>query len=133
VNYLDNCGKRRQLDTLLGTYNLISTVNVPTRTANGSVTAIDNIFVNMSRNYTISPFINGLSDDDGQLINLTDVMLAKQACETQLIRKINNHAIAEFQLKLSYENWDGIFVENDVNNLFNTFHNIFKDFPLMFH
>jgi exonuclease III len=125
VNYLDNCSKRQQLGTLLSTYNLISTVNFPTRMANSSVTAIDNIFVNMSRNYTISPFINGLSDHDTQLINLKDVMLPKQACETQLIRKINNHTIAKFQLKSSYENWDEIFVEDDVNTLFNTFHNIY--------
>jgi hypothetical protein len=30
VNYLDNCSKRQQLDTLLSTYNLISTSNFPT-------------------------------------------------------------------------------------------------------
>jgi hypothetical protein len=56
---------------------------------------------------------------------LNNVILQEQACETQLIRKINNYTIAEFQLKLSYENWDEIFVENDVNISFNNFHNTY--------
>jgi hypothetical protein len=89
------------------------------------VTAIDNIFINKTRNYTIRPFINGLSDHDAQLILLNNVILEEQACETQLIRKINNYTIAEFQLKLSYENWNKIFVANDVNTLFNNFHNTY--------
>jgi hypothetical protein len=54
-----------------------------------------------------------------------DVKLPKQACETQIVRKINSPTIAEFQLKLSCEDWEGIFVEDDVNTLFNTFHNIY--------
>jgi hypothetical protein len=93
--------------------------------ANGSVTAIDNIFINKTRNYTRRPFINGLSHNDAQLMFLNNVILQEQACETELIRKINNYTIDEFQLKLSYENWDEIFVENDVNTLFNNFHNTY--------
>jgi hypothetical protein len=74
INYLDNSNKRQQLDTLLATYNLKSTVHFPTRISNVSITARDNSFINKSRNYTISLFINGLSDHDGQLIILNIII-----------------------------------------------------------
>jgi len=67
INYLNNCNKRHKLDQLLATYNLTSTVHFPTIISSGSITVIDNIFINKSKNYTINPFINGLSDHDGQL------------------------------------------------------------------
>jgi hypothetical protein len=93
--------------------------------ANRSVTVIDEIFINKKRNYTIRPFIDGLSDHDAKFILLNNVILQEQACETQLVRKINNYTVAKFQLKLSYENWDEIFVESDVNTLFNNFHSTY--------
>jgi len=40
-------------------------------------------------------------------------------------RDINQSTIAEFQLKLSYETWDKIFMKNDVNEIYNSFLNIF--------
>jgi hypothetical protein len=75
INYLDNSNKRQQLDTLLATYNLTSTVHFPTRISNVLITARDNSFINKSRNYTISLFINGLSDHDGQLIILNNIII----------------------------------------------------------
>jgi hypothetical protein len=62
INYLENCKKKQQLDALLQTYNLIGTVSFPTCKTNASTTAIDNIFIARTKNYTIYPFINGLSD-----------------------------------------------------------------------
>jgi hypothetical protein len=40
-------------------------------------------------------------------------------------RNINKDTIAEFLLKLSYETWESIFAENDVNEIYNSFLNIF--------
>jgi hypothetical protein len=40
------------------------------RTINGSSAAIDNIFIDLSRNFTINPLINGLSDRDAWLLKL---------------------------------------------------------------
>jgi exonuclease III len=54
INYLETNNKKKQLDNLLGTYNLIGTVYFPTRIANNSVTLIDNIFIDNRRNYTIN-------------------------------------------------------------------------------
>jgi hypothetical protein len=52
----------------------ISTVHFPTRITNISATSIDNIFIDGSRNYTIKPHINGLSDHDAQLLILENVV-----------------------------------------------------------
>jgi hypothetical protein len=62
INYLGSNNEKKQLDILLGTYNLIGTVYFPTRIANNSVTLIDNIFIDNRLKYNIKPCINGLSD-----------------------------------------------------------------------
>jgi len=49
-------------------YNLKSTVNFPTKICDGSGTATDDIFIDLSRNFTINPLINGLSDHNAQLL-----------------------------------------------------------------
>jgi hypothetical protein len=62
INYLvENKKIEPPLDSLLASYNLTSTVYFPTRIQNNSVTAIDNIYINISKfgGYTISPLVNG--------------------------------------------------------------------------
>jgi len=66
-----------------------------------SSTRIANIFVDKSRNYTVCPLINGLSDHDAQLIVFNNAIIPNQAIETYLIRNINRFTIADFQIKLS--------------------------------
>ena len=95
------------------------------RNANESSTTWDNIFVDKSRNCTIHPIINGLSDNDAQLIGLNNVVIPNQASKTYLIRNINRFIIADFQVQLSYENWKNIFSEKDVNSSFNNFLNTY--------
>jgi len=88
VEYLDeNCYKRQQLDALLATYNLISTVRFPIRSLNGLISAIDNIFIDMSHKgkYALYPLINGLSDRDGQIIQLESISMQKQPNEFGII------------------------------------------------
>jgi exonuclease III len=73
IDYLDkNCYKQQQLDALLATFNLVSMVHYPTRSLNGSVSAVDNIFIDITHKgkYTIYPLINGLSDHDRHIIQL---------------------------------------------------------------
>ena len=48
----------------------------------------------------------------------------KDQC-TYFKRNRNQYTIADFLLKLSYENWDFVFKGNDVNMIFNFFLNIF--------
>jgi hypothetical protein len=69
IDYLKNTNKKYQLDNLLLTYNLTSTVNFPTRCYKYSATAIDNIFIDIDRkndylsyinDYMLCPIMNGL-------------------------------------------------------------------------
>ena len=46
-------------------------------------------------------------------------------------RDINDQSILEFQLLLSNENWEDIFIEDDANTSFNKFLNISKDVSLL--
>ena len=66
VNYLETNNIRLQLDSLLASYNLFSTVDLPTRTTYHSSTATDNIFLNINTNtdFSIQPCPNDLSDHD---------------------------------------------------------------------
>ena len=106
INYLETNNKNKQLDNLLGTYNLIGTIYFPTRIAKNSVTLMDSIFINNTRNYTIKTCINGLSDHDAQLITLNNVSLSITTIESTYVRNINENTIAEFQFQLSWEQWD---------------------------
>jgi hypothetical protein len=76
---------------LLATYNLISNVRFLTRSLNGTATAIDNIFIDLSHSgkYNLNPHINGLSDHDGQIINFENIIMQKQPHETKTIRDFN--------------------------------------------
>ena len=53
-----------------------------------SASGIDNIFINKgkNKNYTICPFINELSDHDGQIITLHNITPQNQISYTQTIR-----------------------------------------------
>jgi hypothetical protein len=84
----ENCNKRQQLDNLLATYNLVSTIEFPTRIANGCTTIIDNIYIDTihTGRYIACPVINGLSDHDAQLMKLENVFMQKKANEVKIVR-----------------------------------------------
>jgi hypothetical protein len=118
INYLENCNKRQQLDALLQTYNLIGTVSFPTCKSKAFTTTIDNIFITRTKNYNINPHINGLSDHEGQIITVENMVPIKQTNKITTKRDINEQSILEFQLPLSHENWEDIFMEDNTKNLF---------------
>jgi hypothetical protein len=121
VDYLHSHSRKQQLDMLLANYNLTSIVNFPTRTVNGSSTAIDNFFIDLSRNYTIKPLVNGLSDHDAQLLVMENVIMPAQELTSFYIRNFNDHSIHDFLLQLSMENWEDVFTGNNLNIIFNKF------------
>ena len=128
VDYLnEKCYKCHQLDTLLISYNLISTVKFPTRSVNGTSSTIDNIFIDKIHvdNHTLHPLINGLSDHDGQILQLNNINISTRLNKTKTIRNFSKHNVQNFKIHLSYEIWDTIFGKQDVNEVFNNFHNIF--------
>jgi len=68
--------KKLQLDSLLASYNLFSTVYFPTRIMNHSSTAIDNIFLNnIITDFSIQSRPNGFSDRDPLLLMLNNIRL----------------------------------------------------------
>jgi hypothetical protein len=95
VDCLDVKCFRCQLDALLATFSLASTVQFPTRSLNGSISAIDNIFIDRTHKgkYTLYPLINGLSDHDRQIIQLDNISMQTQLSDTRIIRNFNKEYI----------------------------------------
>ena len=94
-------------------YNIKSTVNFPTKISNGSSTANDNIFIDLSRNFTINPLVNGSSDHDTQLLKLQNIAAPIHEFTSCYVMDINSFTIVEFQSKLRTESWEDIFEGSD--------------------
>jgi hypothetical protein len=126
VNYLID-SRRSQLDALLHSYNLADIVKFPTRFGLNSHTVTDNVFFDTSTigKYDLYPLINGLSNQDAQLLILNKGQRNEKECHTYIKRKINKYTIADFQLKLSCETWEPFFDGNDVSKIFSSLLNIF--------
>jgi hypothetical protein len=122
INYLELNKKRRQLDAVLQTYNIVGTVTFPTHSSDTFAMAIDNIFITRTKN-DIYPYVTGLSDHDAQIIFLECNIPKTHRCNTITARDINDHSVLEFQILMSQEDWEEVFVEEDVNISFNKFHN----------
>ena len=135
IDYLASDCKKYQLTEILDMYNLKGIVNFPTRITQTSTTLIDNIFIDKNFNYSVFPYINGLSDHDAQLLTLPDIKKTTKLPRYVLRRCFDEESVANFRWKLSYEQWDEIFTESDVNEMFNKFLNIYlrcfnHSFPL---
>jgi exonuclease III len=137
VNYMDNCNKKVKLDDLLGSYNLKSIITFPTRIGVNSATIIDNIFIDELQfiNYEVSTLTNGLSDHEAQLLTLQLSSHCSNKTNIPFIRVISDYNVLDFNMKLSYEEWELVFKNNDVNISFNYFLNIllnhfYASFPL---
>ena len=96
INYIDSHHRRQQSDTLLTMDNLKSTVNFPTRNVNSSSTVIDNIFIDLSRNFSINPIINGLSDQNAELLTLENITALIQEHTSCYVGNINSFTPYEF-------------------------------------
>jgi len=92
---------------------------------NGSSTATDDTFIDLSRNFTINPLINGLSDHNAQLLLIIKVIAPAQKFTSCYIRNINSFTTDEFQSKLNTESWEDIFERSDANVIFNNFLNVY--------
>jgi hypothetical protein len=68
IDYLKDSSRKKQLNTLVLSFNLFSIIDFPTRSQNKFASLIDNIFINYtpSGKYQVYPSINGLSDHDAQ-------------------------------------------------------------------
>ena len=118
---------KNQLDIILQSFNLSSIVNFSTRIGPNSFSTIDIDFIYNSylNKFDIILLINGISDHDAQLLTIQFLQEHNKDRCTYFKRNINQHTIADFLLKLSYETWDSVFEGNDFNMIFNCFLNIF--------
>ena len=83
------------------------------------------MFIDNRRSYTIKPCLNGLSDHDGQILTLLKLPIPHSNINYIYTRRTGNNTIADFQLQLSYEQWDDVFGNNNVNEIFNNFLNTY--------
>jgi len=61
--------------------------------------------------------VNRLSNYDAQIITINNNAVDKCISKTQSIRKFNNFSISQIAINLSYENWDNVFIGDDVNTV----------------
>jgi hypothetical protein len=140
INYLQNAPKKKQLNSLLLSFNLFSITDFPTRSQNNSVSLIDNIFIDYSRvgKYQVFPLNTGLSDHDTQLLIIRNIHLQIYKHNNSLIsarRTFNKQSLLNFKIQLSYEMWEDVFNGNDTDTIFNSFLNtylriFYSSFPL---
>jgi hypothetical protein len=86
---------------------------------------IDNVFIDSSRDCDLKPYVNGLSDHDAQLVGIKNGIVTEEKCKSIDIREINKNTVSEFQTTLSWESWENIFTQNNINSMFNNFHNTY--------
>ena len=61
------------------------------------------------------PLINGLSDHDAQIITLSNILISVARHVFSFTWKINSSSINKSTFLLSYENWEDVFLEKNVN------------------
>ena len=103
ITYLSEHDMRKQLHAV--SYNLSSAVDFPTRICNKCSTAMNNVVMNTLHfsNILITPPVNGLSDEDVQLLTFNEINLAnKQATLNYLGYKYKpkNKISNEIQLRI---------------------------------
>jgi hypothetical protein len=93
INYLNESSQKKQLNSLLGQYNLSHSVNFATRVQNSSSLVMYNIFIDNARlsSTCTSPIANGLSYHDAQYLTVNNIILKVSSTPLkQKTRKINN-------------------------------------------
>jgi exonuclease III len=130
INYLHESNTKHLLNSLLASYSLYSTLQFPMRIQDNSHTLIDSIFINTYKHeeIVVYPLVNGLSDHDAQVVNISSIPMYDSGKLYNYKRKFDKYSINEFRLQLSYELWENVITKNDVNISFNNFLNTYLGF-----
>jgi hypothetical protein len=129
IDYLTDNARKKQLDSMLLSYNLAATVHSPLEYKNNPVGLLItySLISKNSPSLLFPPYMcNGLSDHDAQLLTLKDINIQTTSSNIHYIRITNKWSIEEFKLRLSFESWDSVFGNTDninADSLFNTFLN----------
>jgi exonuclease III len=118
TNHLDVNSRKYLLESLLASFSLFSSVKIPTRIFNNSSTLTDNIYIDINRlNFSVHPLVNGLSDHDVQVINLSNIFWSVPKHLFSFTRRIDNNSVRKCADLLN-EIWEDVLQEN-VNIIFN--------------
>jgi potassium voltage-gated channel Eag-related subfamily H protein 8 len=137
IDYIKDSCRKYSLESLLASYNFFGTVTFPTRVSKHSSTQIDNIYINTYKfDFSVYPVVNDLSDHDAQVIAFTGIFTPTLQQSFSMIRKVNKNTITNFACLLSYETWEDVFTETEVNKIYNKFLNtylrvFYASFPLI--
>jgi hypothetical protein len=71
-------------------------------------------------------------DRDAQLITIHDFGFKKRIFDTHNVRRINPNLLAQCKYNLSFELWEDVFDEKDVNNIFNSSNTLLRLFDFHF-
>jgi hypothetical protein len=122
IIYLNENNPKQYINSLLHRYNLLHTVNFPTRVQNFSSTAIDNNFTDSSKlnsSYT-APLINALSDHDAQFLMLSHINTGINLAPLKWgLRNVTNATIAQFQCLLANEKLKPVLKHWNENHKYN--------------
>jgi len=73
----------------------------------------------------VNSHINGLHDHDAQIITLSNILISIPRHVFSYTRNIVSNSISKFTFLLSFENWEDIFLEENVNIVINNFLNTY--------
>jgi hypothetical protein len=133
---MNNSNKAVKLEEIFNTFNLKSIISFLTRIGTKSSTTIDNIFIDelQFNDYEVVSVSNRLSDHEVQLLSIQLPQICTGKNDVLYRRNINDYNKVDFNMKLSYEEWDLVFNSSDINTSFNQFLNIFlRHFYASFH
>jgi hypothetical protein len=113
------------------TFNLTQVVEFPTRICKNKGTIIDSFFIDRMKfkNILVSPFVNGLSDHDAQIISLDNIKsLALHSVPKKKLRIINDITLKNFLSSLRKELWLMVYEAKNDNCILIIFIAPFREF-----
>jgi hypothetical protein len=123
INTLHGNYRKQLSDSLLASYSLHSSVKFPTSIHSGSYTTIDNSVINTFKynKYSVCHLVDGLCDHDAVILSISNIIMQDSRNLFHLSRKFHIYSIRDFNFHLSYEIWEDVFTDNNVNLIFNNF------------
>lgn len=124
IDMMQSSTSKESFVSVLSNYNIEPVVKIPTRVCRNSATLIDNIITNMKHTH-VDVVDTHISDHSYQLMTVTIHLLEKtNKCKIQY-KDFNVNNINLFNSYLEREEWNDVYVSNNLNDSFLTFYNTF--------